>query len=80
MSSSESEQVLALLQELSVLKELDKACELAPQTESEQRLRQQRQQEIKEEIRALAEQKKNTPSLSIETANLAFDSGGPQTT
>jgi hypothetical protein len=74
MSSPESEQVLALLQELSVLKELDKTCETAPQTESEQRLRQQRQQEIKEQIRALAEQKKNTRDHSVE--GLAFDTGG----
>jgi hypothetical protein len=59
MSNSASEQVLTLLQELSVLRELDKACETAAQTDSEQRLRRQRQLEIKEEIRALAEQKKN---------------------
>jgi hypothetical protein len=79
MSSTESEQVLALLQELSVLKELDKASETAPQTECEQRLRRQRQQEIKEEIRALAEQKKNTRNHTVEAANLAFDMGGSQT-
>jgi hypothetical protein len=69
MSSSESEQVLALLQELSVLKELDKACESAPQTESEQRLRHQRQEEIMEEIKALAEQKKNARNHSVEESN-----------
>lgn len=73
MSSPESEQVLALLQELSVLKELDKACETAPQTDSEQRLRQQRQQEIMDEIKSLAEQKKNARNQAIETANLAFE-------
>lgn len=79
MSSSESEQVLALLQELSVLKELD-ACETATQTESEQRLRQQRQHEITQEIRALAEQKKTARNHAVGAANLAFDSGGAQTT
>jgi|HubBroStandDraft_1064217.scaffolds.fasta_scaffold1396809_1 hypothetical protein len=76
---SESEQVLALLQELSVLKELD-ACETATQTECEQRLRQQRKQEIKEAIRALAEQKKNGPNFSVEAAGIAFDGGGTQAT
>jgi hypothetical protein len=79
MSSSESRQVLSLLQELSVLKELDRECETASQTECEQRLRQQRQQEIKEEIRALAAQKKNIRIRSVEEANLAFDTAGAQT-
>jgi predicted transcriptional regulator len=62
MSSHESEQVLTFLKELSVLKELDSEYEGGPKTESEQdahRLRQQRHQEIADEIKALAEQKKN---------------------
>jgi hypothetical protein len=62
MSSHESEQVLIFLKELSVLKELDSEYEGGPKTESEQdthRLRQQRHQEIADEIKALAEQKKN---------------------
>jgi predicted transcriptional regulator len=62
MSSHQSEQVLTFLKELSVLKELDSEYEGGPKTESEQdthRLRQQRHQEIVDEIKALAEQKKN---------------------
>jgi hypothetical protein len=62
MSSHESEQVLIFLKELSVLKELDSEYEGGPKTESEQdthRLRQQRHQEIADEIKALAKQKKN---------------------
>jgi hypothetical protein len=62
MSSHESEQVLTFLKELSVLKELDSEYEGGPKTESEQdthRLCQQRHQEIADEIKALAEQKKN---------------------
>jgi predicted transcriptional regulator len=62
MSSHESEQVLTFLKELSVLKELDSEYEGGPKTESEQdthRLRQQRHQEIVDEIKTLAEQKKN---------------------
>jgi len=62
MSSPESEQVLTLLKELSVIKELDGEYEVAPKTESERdahRLRQQRHQEIGTEIKAVAEQKKN---------------------
>lgn len=62
MSSYESELVLNLLKELSVLKELDSEYEDSRKTESEReahRLRQQRHHEIAEEIKALAEQKKN---------------------
>lgn len=62
MSNEESEQVLALLKELSVLKKLDSEYEDSPKTESERdahRLRQQRHREITEEIKALAEQKNN---------------------
>ena len=62
MGSHKSEQVLTLLNELSVLKKLDGEFEGLPQTQSERdahRLRQQRKQEISEAIKALAEQKKN---------------------
>ena len=67
MSSNESEQVLALLKELSLLKELDTRYEAGLKTESEleaHRLRQQRHQEIAEEIKALAAQKKNDAEQS----------------
>jgi hypothetical protein len=60
MSSHESEQVLNLLKELSILKELDNHYESGPKTEPDcaaHRLRQQRHQEIGAEIKALAEQK-----------------------
>lgn len=56
MSSHESEQVLSLLQELSVLKELGKTSEAGP---TEQRLREQRCAEILEEIKTVAQQKKD---------------------
>jgi hypothetical protein len=62
MSSHESEQVLILLNELSVLKKVDGELESLPQTDAERdahRLRHQRQQQISEEIKVLAEQKKN---------------------
>jgi len=62
MSSHESEQVLSLLKELSGLKEINSGYEAVPQSETEReayRLRQQRHQEIVEEIKALAEQKKS---------------------
>jgi hypothetical protein len=62
MTSHESEQVLTLLKELSLLKELDARYEAGLKTESEReahRLRQERHREITEEIKALAEQKKN---------------------
>jgi hypothetical protein len=69
MSTHESEEVLTLLKELSMLKELDSQFESGPKTESEcaaHRLRQQRHQEIGEELKALAEQKKRNaePSAS----------------
>ena len=38
------------------------------------------QQEVKEEIRALAGQKRNARTLSVEATNLAFGSVGPRTT
>jgi len=61
MSSHESEQVLTLLKELAMLKELDSQYESGAKTESEcaaHRQRQARHREIGEEIKALAEQKK----------------------
>lgn len=61
MSSHESEQVLTLLKELAMLKELDNQYESGSKTESDcvaHRQRQARHQEIGEEIKALAEQKK----------------------
>lgn len=67
MSSHESEQVLALLKELSLLKELDTRYEAGLKPESEReahRLRQQRHQEIADEIKALAAQKKNDAEQS----------------
>ena len=67
MSSHESEHVLSLLKVLSVLKELDSDYEGGPKTESERDahgLRQQRHHEIGEEIKALAEQKKNDTEQS----------------
>jgi hypothetical protein len=62
MGGNESVQVLTLLKELSVLKELDSEYETGSKTEPERethRLRQQKHQEIAEEIKALAKQKKN---------------------
>ena len=67
MSSSKSEHVLSLLKVLSVLKELDSDYEGGAKTESERDahgLRQQRHHEIGEEIKALAEQKKNDTEQS----------------
>lgn len=62
MGSPESEQVLALLKELSILKELDSEQESGPQTELEldaQRQRQQRHRDISEEIKEIAARKMN---------------------
>ncbi len=60
MGSETSEQVMALLNELSVLKELNKKYEAAPSDpEKEGHLqRQHRETEITEEIKLLAERKK----------------------
>ncbi len=60
MGSPESEQVLSLLQELAMLKELDRQPESAGEAsdESTRRHREQRHSEITEKIKALAEQKK----------------------
>ena len=60
MSSQESEQMLALLKELSLLKVLDAEYAGSPKTDLERdahRQRQQRHREIAEEIKALAAQK-----------------------
>jgi len=60
MSTEESDQMMALLQELSMLKEADAAFQANP-TDSEReayQLRQQRRGEIGVEMKALAEQKK----------------------
>ncbi len=67
MSSHECEEVLTLLKELLLLKELDIQYAAGPKSESERdahRLRQQRHQEITEAIKALAEQKKLDSSLT----------------
>ena len=61
MGSEESDQMMALLQELSMLKDADVAFEQNP-TDSEREahhLRQQRREEIGLEMKGLAEQKKN---------------------
>jgi hypothetical protein len=68
MGSDESVQVLTLLKEISVLKELDSEYEAGLKTQFEQdahRLRQQRHQEIGGEIKALADQKKNNEQSSL---------------
>ncbi|HXM59927.1 MAG TPA: hypothetical protein VN950_03655 [Terriglobales bacterium] len=62
MGSDKSIQVLTLLKEKSVLKELDSEYEAGPKTQVEQNAHQQRQQRhrgIAEKIKALAEEKKN---------------------
>ena len=67
MSSDKSVQVLTLLKEISVLKELDSEYEAGPKTEVERdahRERQQRHQGIAEEIKALAEEKRNDEQRS----------------
>jgi hypothetical protein len=64
MGSEASEQVLALLNELSVLKELNREYEAQPNTPDEPayRIRQQRHEEITRQIKALADRKKNADS------------------
>lgn len=61
MSSQESDQMMALLQELSALKKLDAAYEDNPNESERQeyQLRQQRREEIGLEMKRLAEQKKS---------------------
>jgi hypothetical protein len=58
MGSDKSEQVLALLKELSVLKERDSKPDGGSATDSERTAGRLRRQEIGEEIKALAEEKK----------------------
>lgn len=61
MSSQESEEMLVLLKELSMLKTLDSEYEAGSKSDADQeahRLRQRRHKEIGEEMKALAEQKK----------------------
>jgi hypothetical protein len=59
--SETSEQMMALLSELAALKELNRKFEANPaqHEQEEHRLRLQRFDEITEDIKALAEQKKN---------------------
>jgi hypothetical protein len=67
MDSDKSVQVLTLLKEMSVLKELDSEYEAGSKTQVERdahRQRQQRHQGIAEEIKALAEEKKNDEQKS----------------
>ena len=70
MGSESSEQVLALLGELSVLKELNQKYEATPSAPEEEayRQRQQRHEEITQEIKALAERKKHPESTDISDA------------
>lgn len=67
MGSETSEQVMALLKELAMLKELDKAYEANP-TEGEHeayRLRKQRHEEITAEIKGLASEREKCPDCGI---------------
>ena len=64
MGSGTSEQVMALLKELAVLKELDKAYEANPSEDEHDayRVRQQRHDEITAQIKALARQSNEAES------------------
>ena len=67
--SEASDQMMALLQELSLMKELDDAFEANP-IESERQayqLRQQRRDDIGIEMKGLAEQKKNAEQAASES-------------
>src|SRR5579863_7255768 len=73
MGSEASDRMMTLLQELSALKQLDQQSDATPsgsekkdgsEKKGELRLRQQRCEEITEEMKALAEQKKNSGSSS----------------
>jgi len=66
MASEASEQMMALLSELAALKELNQQFEANPNQHDSQehRLRLQRHEEITQDIKALAEQKKNTEPSS----------------
>jgi hypothetical protein len=68
VSSQQSEEVLFLLKELSMLKTLDTEYERGCKSDEEEeahRLRQQRHEEIGQEIKALAEQKKTTQNETL---------------
>lgn len=68
MGSETSEQVMVLLKELAMLKELDKAYEANPTAGEHEayRERQQRHQEITAEIKALAHASHETqPNASV---------------
>lgn len=68
MGSETSEQVMALLKELALIKELDKSYEANPTEVDHQayRLRQQRHEEITAEIKALAKgSKESEPNVSV---------------
>jgi hypothetical protein len=69
MATETSQQVMALLKELAALKEIDTNLE-NESTESERQeheLRQRRKEEIAQEIKALADQKKNDDLTSSGT-------------
>ncbi|MGO8793888.1 MAG: hypothetical protein ACLQLC_03615 [Candidatus Sulfotelmatobacter sp.] len=65
MGSETSEQMMALLHELSTLKELKRQSEAKPsESDREAELQQnRRREEITQEMKALAEQKKTDPSV-----------------
>jgi len=68
VSSQQSEEVLFLLKELSMLKTLDTEYERGCKSDEEEethRLRQQRHEEIGQEIKALAEQKKTNQNETL---------------
>ena len=68
MTSQESEEMLALLKELSMLKALDTEYETGNKSDDQQeahRLRQQRHEDIGQEIKALAQQKKANQRTSL---------------
>ena len=68
MSSQQSEEVLFLLKELSMLKTLDTEYERGCKSDEEveaHRLRQQGHEEIGQEIKALAEQKKTNQNETL---------------
>jgi hypothetical protein len=69
MATETSDQVMALLQELSMLKKADTDLkELPSQSEQEEHnLREKRKQEIVEEIKALADQKKDDDQASADS-------------
>jgi hypothetical protein len=65
MGNKESEQILALLKELSVYKTMDEEYTSGPKGKAEIEAhndRERRRQEIRQEIQTLATEKKSTPS------------------